>query len=222
MNNSMWKLAGVLLLFTLSGSGMAADVTCRDDGEAAKVQQLRPLAEQGDADAQYELGLQYFNGYGVAKNYETATAWFRKAAEQGVAFAQYNLGLMYFYGQGVTQDYREAAAWFRKAGEQEVAKARYNLGMMYAQGKGVAQDVREARAWLLKAAEQGRADAQYSLGQMYRDDEGLVQAHLWFDVAARGGDEQAASDRQEIEARMSTAQIDEAKVLAREWLEKHP
>ena len=57
-----------------------------------------PLAEQGNAQAQYNLGLMYRNGRGVPENDKTAVKWFTLAAEQGNASAQYNLGVMYARG----------------------------------------------------------------------------------------------------------------------------
>ena len=71
----------------------------------------RPLADQGDARAQNELGTMYDNGLGVPKNYAEAMNWFRKAADQGDASAQYALGLAYEGGLGVPQNYAEAAKW---------------------------------------------------------------------------------------------------------------
>ena len=64
----------------------------------------RPLADQGHASAQYNLGVSYDNGQGVAQDYAAAVSWYRKAADQGNASAQSNLGLMYAKGQGVAQD----------------------------------------------------------------------------------------------------------------------
>jgi TPR repeat protein len=62
---------------------------------AAALRLWRPLADQGDAAAQYNLGLMYVDGHGVAQDDAAAVSWFRKAADQGYADAQYNLGLMY-------------------------------------------------------------------------------------------------------------------------------
>ena len=59
-----------------------------------EVEELRARAEQGDADAQANLGLMYYNGEGVPQDYAEAVRWFRLAAEQGDADAQYNLGVM--------------------------------------------------------------------------------------------------------------------------------
>lgn len=70
---------------------------------------LRPLADQGNRDAQFNLGKAYHIGLGVPKDYEKALLWYRKAADQGEANAQTNLGMMYANGQGVSRDYPQAA-----------------------------------------------------------------------------------------------------------------
>ena len=78
----------------------------------------QPLAEQGDTDAQFNLGLLYYNGRGVPQNYAKAREWFEKAATHGHARAQVNLGLLYANGQGVPQDYKTAEYWFRLSANQ--------------------------------------------------------------------------------------------------------
>ena len=88
-------------------------------------------AEQGDAKAQCDLGVMYFEGQGVAQDYAEACKWYRKAAEQGYALAQYNLGIMYYEGKGVALDYAEAYFWFNLAarnGDEDYAKARDIVG----------------------------------------------------------------------------------------------
>ena len=74
---------------------------------------FKKLAEQGNAGAQFNLGLMYANGQGVPKDDQQAVVWYLKAAEQGVAVAQFNLGLRYANGQGVPKDDQQAVAWFR-------------------------------------------------------------------------------------------------------------
>jgi TPR repeat protein len=71
----------------------------------------RPLAEQGDPIAQFNLGLLYVDGHGVPQNLVEAVNWFRRAAEQDYAPAQHNLGAMYGSGQGVKRDYIQAYKW---------------------------------------------------------------------------------------------------------------
>src|SRR5713226_5680439 len=60
----------------------------------------RPLADQGHADAQNNLGVMYSNGRGVPQDYAEAARWYSKAADQGFAAGQYNLGIMYEQGHG--------------------------------------------------------------------------------------------------------------------------
>ncbi len=79
------------------------------------LREWRPLAEQGNANAQYFLGVMYAKGRGVPQDYAEAVKWSRKAAEQGVANAQFSLGVMYANGQGVPQDDAHAHMWFNLA-----------------------------------------------------------------------------------------------------------
>ena len=74
-----------------------------------------PLAEQGNAATQYNLGLMYENGQGVKQDDVEAVKWYRKAAEQGNAKAQFNLGVSYYQEEGVRQDKGQAKEWFGKA-----------------------------------------------------------------------------------------------------------
>ncbi|HHV6976807.1 TPA: tetratricopeptide repeat protein [Haemophilus influenzae] len=117
-----------------------------------------PLAEQGNADAQFNLGLMYYNGRGVKQDDFEAVKWFRKAAEQGDADAQFNLGVMYAKGQGVKQDDVEAVKWYRKAAEQGYADAQAVLGFSYILGKGVQVNKSLAKEWLGKACDNGNQD----------------------------------------------------------------
>ena len=126
---------------------------------AAALRLWRPLAEQGDADAQYNLGVMYDNGRGVQQDDGEAVKWFRKAAEKGFAKAQCNLGSMYEEGKGVPQDYAEALTWYRIAAEQGHAGAQYNLGTMYYNGLGVPQEHILGCMWFDIAAASGSESA---------------------------------------------------------------
>jgi len=139
------------------------------------VEALKAKAEQGDASAQFNLGIMYGHGRGVPQDNAEAVKWFRMAAEQGVARAQFNLGLMYNKGEGVPQDHVEAGRWYRLAAEQGNTAAQYNLGVMYNTGEGVPQDSAEAAKWFRMVAEQGDATAQYYLGIMYYNGRGVPQ-----------------------------------------------
>ncbi len=107
---------------------------------ATAIQLWRPLANQGNAYAQNNLGLMYQNGRGVPHDDAAAVSWFQKAVDQGDADAQNNLGFMYQNGRGVQQDDTAAASWFQKAADQGNALAQHNLGFAYQNGRGVSQD----------------------------------------------------------------------------------
>ena len=96
-----------------------------DKGQAVKW--YRQAAEQGDSEAQFNLGLCYENGEGVPKDLAEAVKWYRKAAEQNDADAQFNLGACYANGEGVSKNMAEAVKWYRKAAEQGDADAKAAL-----------------------------------------------------------------------------------------------
>ena len=79
------------------------------------IEEFRAKAEQGDAQAQFNLGFCYDNGMGVVKDEAEAVKWYRKAAEQGDAKAQVHLGIWYDDGTGVVKDETKAAKGYRKA-----------------------------------------------------------------------------------------------------------
>ncbi len=202
-----------------------------DAGEAAyerhdyatALREFRPLAEQGNAEAQNILSSMYYIGQGVAQDYKAAFNWRSKAAEQGHAEAQYSLGMMYYSGLGVAQDYNTAFNWCSKAAQQGQTWAQYNLGNMYREGQGVAQDYKAAVQWYRKAAEQGYADAQHRLGVMYALGKGVpqdnIRAHIWANLAVSNGMNTEARD--EIAKKMTTDDIEKAQRLARDCAAKN-
>jgi TPR repeat protein len=136
---------------------------------AAALAQFRPLAEQGVAAAQVNLGNLYMKGLGVTQDYTAAYRWYLKAAEQGDALGQNKLGLLHYYGLGVPEDAAEAARWFGKAAEQGETGAQALLGSMYAMGDGVARDRARAYLWYTLAAEHGHPDAQTSRDKLVEE-----------------------------------------------------
>ena len=115
---------------------------------AGELEDLTVKANQGDADAQLNLGNRYYNGEGVPQDYKQAVYWYTKAAEQGYASAQFNLGLMYGNGQGVPQDYKQAYIWFSLAaanGEENAVKAR-DIAQSKLTHQGLAEAQKEAKS----------------------------------------------------------------------------
>ena len=137
-----------------------AGVDAYERGEyETAMKEWRPLAEQGDASAQSNLGQMYRMGHGVPQDYQEAVHWYRLAAEQGLLPAHSHRGFMYSKGKGVAQDYQEAIRWYRLAAEQGSALAQYNLGVMYNNGEGLPKDYVLAHMWANLAAAQGNENA---------------------------------------------------------------
>ena len=113
-------LAPVLLVAqaTKAQTFHEAEAAYKRGDYAVALELLRTLAEQGDADAQFNLGNMYYEGMGVSQDYTEALRWYRRAAEQDNADAQVNLGVMYYEGEGVPQDYVQAHKWFNLAASQ--------------------------------------------------------------------------------------------------------
>ena len=126
---------------------------------ATALKEWRPLAEQGDAAAQGNIGFMYENGKGVLQDYAEAVKWYRLAAEQGHANSQKSVGFMYTKGKGVLQDYAEAMKWYRLAAKQGDADAQNNIGVRYENGEGVLQDNVRAHMWYNIAAANGAEKA---------------------------------------------------------------
>lgn len=119
----------------------------------------QPLAESGDAESQYGLGMMYGNGFGVPMDDALAIKWYGLAAEQGHADALNNLGIMYQNGWGVPLNEEEAVRLFTLAAEHGVAEAMVALGRHFAMDFAEAYDPVEAYKWFSLAAELGEMDA---------------------------------------------------------------
>lgn len=133
---------------------------------ASIVEELRPLAEKGNARAQLALGLLYQQGRGVNRDVAAAVKWYLKAAEQGLAEAQFSLGNIYYKGKGVPRDAAKALKWFRKAADQGYPKAQYDLGIKYEYGLSVPIDYVFAYKWYNVAHASGYSSAGKILNKL--------------------------------------------------------
>lgn len=148
-------------------------------------------AQNGDAEAQFDLGVSYDRGDGVERDATQAFKWYREAAEQGLAKAQFKLAVFYFKGDGVAKNDGQAVKWFRRSAEQGIVTAQYNLGGFYEKGIGVSPDIESAVQWYRKSAEQGLPESQYMLGAKYGLGDGLplnmIESFRWIRYAANQG-----------------------------------
>jgi TPR repeat protein len=156
------------------GQGVAKD-------EAEAVFWYRKAADQGLANAQWNLGKMYRDGLGGLKQDDSqAVVLFRKAAEQGDAAAQNSLGFMYEQGRGgLAQDYAQSVLWYRKSAEQSFPAGENNLGRMYEDGRGgLPKDSAQAASWYRKAADKGDANGQANLGKLYLTGQGVQRDYV--------------------------------------------
>jgi hypothetical protein len=163
---------------------------------------LKALAEEGDAEAQFQLANNYYIGEGVEEDYAQSFKWASRSAAQDNPKAKYRLGSLYIQGRGVPKDENKAKALFKESkigllnlADRNDPQARAYLGVMYQRGVGVEKDEKEAVKWYRKAAEQGDALAQYNLGWMYANGRGVEEdekeAVKWYRKAAEQNDAEA-------------------------------
>lgn len=157
-----------------------------------------PLAELGDADAQFLLGTMYDNGTGVTQDYNQAIKWYTLAAKQADSDAQTNLAYLYWTGKGVAKDFKESIKWYKLAAKQGDPIAQNNIGKSYQYGYGTTIDYKQAVEWYLLAAQQGNVNSQSSLGALYQYgtdiDQNYSEAFKWSTLASKQGDAFAQND----------------------------
>lgn len=222
-----WLAVAVALYCETGIAGLTEGLDALRRGDyAAALKELRPLAERGDPEAQYRIGLMYEFGKGYPQDKALGIAWFRKAAARGSASAQQELGVIYTTGDGVPQDDAQAVSWFQRAAAQGEATAQYNLGLMYAKGTGIGKDIGLALIWMRKSAAQGLAIAQFKLGVAYENGEGVVKddvtAYANYAIAARGGNKEYVEYRDDVAKRLTPAQARSALAVADAWTVGQP
>lgn len=161
------------LLLAFASSAWGGDFTKGQDAynvgdyETA-IAEWQPLADEGNADGQFGVGLLYANGFGVPMDDAEALKWYGLAAEQGHDEAQCNLAIMHANGWGVPQSDEEAFKWYTLAAEQGNTQAQAYISQMYQSGFGVPQDNVQAHMWLFVAAELGDFSAISKLDEVAR------------------------------------------------------
>ena len=193
----------------LYGKGLALHEEGDYDSAAVFFQHA---AEQGNAAAQFQLGIYHELGQGVCVDERLAAQWYRKAKHQGHVQAQFYLGVCYENGVGVPENLQSAVACYLQAAEQGHAEAQYNLGICLTRGEGIAKDDEQALYWFEKAARQGHEEArfyvitrsakngspagQYALGVLYEKGQGVSQDLEKAIVAYRAAAEAGHADAQ--------------------------
>ena len=149
-------------------------------------------------------------------DYSAAVKQLASLAEEGIAEAQVLLGTMNLKGQGTARDAELALKWYKVAASEGNADGQFYLGAMYLMGAGIAHDTPEGMKWLGRSADKGSTDAQVLLGLVYLQghdgvERDLVQADMWFQLAAAGSDPLAPKEVVVVEKQMTAGQIAAAK-----------
>jgi len=124
---------------------------------------LLPFAEAGDPNLQMNIGVMFYEGLGVEKNFEQAMHWLRKSADQGHVYAYPLVGKLYSDGDGIPEDKAEAARWYLLSANIGDIHGQYLLGILRMNGDGVARDLVLAHRWLRLAAAGGKNRARQRL-----------------------------------------------------------
>ena len=188
-----------LILMTVVAGGSLAPVRAQLDRVPVEDLGLRKLAESGDAEAQFQLGLRLVRGEGVAKANPTEGAlWLEKAAKQDNEKAMHVLAALYAVGEGVEKSQAKFIQWEQKAADKGLPEAQLGLAQAYDLGEGVEKDASLGAEWAIKAADQGMPEAQAYYAAKLSHGDGVpkspAKAALWFLKAAR--QDNSAAQRQ--------------------------
>jgi TPR repeat protein len=181
-----FMLLAAIVILTLSPVTYAESLSevhrYYDQGDFALAADLAwPLAEAGDAGAQYMLGVLHATGQGVKLDCDIAAEWFKRSSDGGYTLAMFTFAQHYEQGVCVTKDLQEAFTLYEKAAYRKHPGAQYKLGWMYEQGRGTDTDAAKAAVWYARAADNSIVDAQYRLGLLALGGKG-VQRDLQFGV----------------------------------------
>ena len=151
-----------------------------NDFESAAAQ-LAPLAEAGDAEAQFYLGYLYETGQGVERDESLSANFYRQAGTLGHQRAQFNLGLAYERGRGVEQDPAQSLEWFLKAANQGFPRAQYKAAELYLAGSGTRREPMQSYKWFKLAGSKRYEDAKRRRKTVAKEltPHQIAEADLW-------------------------------------------
>ena len=187
---SKQRLCSLMLSMALA---VATAISALAAGDKIDLEALTKKAQEGDRQAQYDLGMVYYSGKDeIPRNMELGAEWFLKSAQQGHTEAQFATGRCYFYGRGVPRDKVVGVEWYRQAALKDHIQATYRMGDCYFIGEGVKRDHAESLKWFSKAAAQGEKGAQFRVARLFEDGDPSVrnplQALEAYKKSASGGD----------------------------------
>lgn len=173
--SSMMLIGGIVvvvivIIVLFAGKNNSKGKNSRSRGDSGRLQappHLIKRGEQGDLEAQKELGYIYATGAGrVRKNLAEAMTWYEKAAKRGDVESQNALGTLCAKGgEGIMQNYRQAAAWYEKAAEKGLTQAQVNYGTLFEFGQGVIKSYITAYMWYTLAFDHADSETKELLNE---------------------------------------------------------
>ncbi|MBP3536554.1 MAG: sel1 repeat family protein [Muribaculaceae bacterium] len=187
-------IRAVVMLLMLSGT-FALPVSVMAEYTYTDFQKWNKKAEAGDPVAMRHVGVSYYYGSAVKRDYGLALKWLRKGADAGDSESMRYVGKIYWGGLGVDRNFSQAMYWYKKASVAGDAESTMYIGNMLYNGEGVTKNHNEAFKWYKKAADEGNAAAMRIVGVMYHNGEGTPRdynaAGYWYERAAAAGDTKA-------------------------------
>jgi len=228
----MWNFTSIVL-FTLiyfNNASIANDfdmaLAAANKGDYETARRLwEPLAEQGDVQAQYNIGYMNYNGHGGANNYNEALKWYTLSALHGNNIARYTLGVIYESGDIVEKDYKLAAAYYLLAANEGCGKAQFNLGMIYINDQTEIKNFNEGLKFIRLAAESGQSKSHFNLGIFYKDGKLLPKdyflSYVWLTIASLDKNMKHANIEKELASRnLTLRQIADAEKIAFDCIQR--
>ena len=209
-----WMGAVIILMFGFVACG---------DTHAELFRQVSELAEKGDAQAQYNLGMMLNNGIGTAKNPSLALQWFEKSAQAGDPLAAYKAGC-YYSGQfkdTVAVDSEKSLQYKLVAAEAGYSLAQHDVANVYAQRNQFSTAIK----WWEAAAKQGYPLSLYNLSVTYKEGKFVprdnVRAYAYFKLAKVISEEKISEKAQtsldEVKRSMTQTEFEQAEKMVSTW-----
>lgn len=184
-------LPRVILTIVIANWSLQATLKAQEGNPPVNFTILEQMANRGNPDAQFELGIRLLGGEGIEKDEKKAAEWLKKGAEQQHLPSMNALGTLYETGAGLPKDEKKAYEWYLRAAEYGYPLAQQNVSECFERGRGVAQNSKEATKWLARAAHQDFAPAQALYGWKLETGTGIEkntkEAAVWYLRAAQGG-----------------------------------
>ncbi len=191
---------GALALFfllvlppSLAQADFASGIKAYDaEDDAVALRELLPLADAGNAEVQYKIGIIYDRNKGVPRNAVKAIAYFKRAASAGYVKAQYNLGVIFIEEKGSEKSVENGLIRLVRSANSGYLPAMFNLGAYHDIGEFVPVDYQAALYWYKRAAEKNHASAQFNLGILYITGRGVkrdyIEGFKWLFIAEENGE----------------------------------